>query len=54
MIKSRRIRWAGHVASMQRLEVYPELYIVYERERSDNLEDLFVDGRKILKWIGKE
>jgi hypothetical protein len=48
-IKSRRMRWAGHVARTE----YPEMCIQglgggYLRER-DHLEDLDLDGIIILK-----
>jgi hypothetical protein len=50
VIKSRRMRWAGHVARMgERRGVYKRL-IGYLRER-DHLGDPGVDGRIILRWI---
>jgi len=52
MIKSRRPRWAEHIAHMG---VKRNIYIVLVKilkERED-LEDLGVDRRTILKWILK-
>ena len=40
VIKSRRIRWAGHVARMGE-----------RRDECRILEDRGIDGRIILKWI---
>ena len=52
VIKLRRMRWAGHVARLrERRGVYRVLVGVL-RER-DNLEDLSVEGRVILKWVFK-
>jgi hypothetical protein len=53
MIKSRRMRWAGHVACMETGEVHTGFWWRDLRER-DHLEDLGVDGRIILKWIFKK
>ena len=50
LIKSRRIKWAGHVASMGRVEVYTGYWWGNLRER-DHLEDLDIDCRIILRWI---
>ena len=45
MIKLRKMRWAGHVASMgETAEVHTGLCLGNLRER-DHLEDLGVDGR---------
>jgi hypothetical protein len=48
--ESRRMRWAGHVASTGRGEVYTGFWWGNLRER-DNLEDRGVDGRIMLSWI---
>jgi hypothetical protein len=50
MIKSRRIRWAGHVARMGRRGIHTGCYWESHKER-DNYEDLDVDGRIVLEWI---
>jgi len=50
VIKSRRMRWAGHVACMgERRGVYRVL--VGEPEGKRPLGDPGVDGRIILRWI---
>jgi hypothetical protein len=47
VIKSRRMRWAGHVVCMgNRRGVYRVL--VRRPHRKSNLEDLVVNGRMIL------
>jgi len=48
VIKSRRMRWAGHVECMGRGEAYTGFWWGGMRER-DHLED--VDGRIMLRWI---
>jgi hypothetical protein len=50
MIKSRRMRWSGHVEHMGRVEVYTGLWWGIPKER-DHLEDPVVDGRIILRWF---
>ena len=50
VIKSRRMRWAGHVACMGSVEVYTEFWWENVRDR-DHLEDTGVDGRIVLRWI---
>jgi hypothetical protein len=53
VIKSRRMRWAGHVARMGREEVHTGFWWGNPRE-GDHLENPGVDGRIILKWIFKK
>ena len=50
VIKSRRMKWAGHVAHMGRAEVYTGFWWGNLRERN-HLEDLDIDGKIILRWI---
>ena len=50
VIKSRRMRWAGHVARMGRIEVYTGPWLGNLRIRV-NLGDPDVDGSVILRWI---
>jgi hypothetical protein len=50
VIKSRRMRWAGHVARMEDRSVAYRFWCGNLRER-DNLEYPDVDGRIILRWI---
>jgi hypothetical protein len=48
-IKSRRMRWAGHVARMgEGIKVYRVL--VGKSEGKDHLKDQGVDGRMGSKW----
>ena len=49
VIKSRRMRWAGHVARMEG-EVCTRFWWWNLRER-EHWEDRDVDGRIILRWI---
>jgi hypothetical protein len=49
VIKSRRMKQAGHVAHMaDRIGTYR---VLVGRPKEDHLEDLAIDGRIILKWI---
>jgi hypothetical protein len=50
VIKSRRIRWAGHVARMGEERVLYRVLVGKPEER-DHLGDPGVDGSIILRWI---
>jgi hypothetical protein len=50
VIKSRRMRWAGHVVRMGRGGAYTGFWWRNLRVR-DHLEDLGIGGRIILRWI---
>jgi hypothetical protein len=50
VMKSRRMRWAGHVARMGRREMHTGFWWGDLRE-GDHLGDSGVDGTIILKWI---
>ena len=50
VVKSRAIRWAGHVALCGRREVYTRFRWGNLRVR-DNWGDPEADGRIILRWI---
>jgi hypothetical protein len=52
VIKSRRMRWAGHVASMGKRAMHTGFWWGDMRE-GDHLGDPGVDGRIILEWIFK-
>jgi hypothetical protein len=52
VIKSRKIRWADHIARMGKREVHTGFWWGNLRE-GDHLGDPGVDGRIILKWIFK-
>jgi hypothetical protein len=49
VIKSRRMRWAGHVACMGRVEVFTVFWVGGPRARY-HWKDLGVGGRIILRW----
>jgi hypothetical protein len=53
VIKSRRLRWAGHVARMGERQVHAGLWWGDLRE-GDHLGDPGIDGRIILTWIFKK
>ena len=50
MIKSRKMRWAGHVVRIGRREVYTGFWCGNLKE-GDHFEDPDVDARKMLRWI---
>jgi hypothetical protein len=50
IIKSRRMRWAGHVARMERKGIHIGFWWKRQKER-DHYEHLDASGRIILKWI---
>ena len=50
VVKSRRMRWAGHVARMGRIEGCTGFWWRSLRERG-HWGDQDVDGRIILRWI---
>jgi hypothetical protein len=50
VIKSRRMRWTGHVARMGRGEACTGFWWENLRERG-HCGDLDVDGRIILRWM---
>jgi hypothetical protein len=49
VIKSRRMRWAGHVERMGKGEVFTGFWLVGPKAR-DHWEDLGVGERITLKW----
>jgi hypothetical protein len=53
LIKSRRIRWAGHVARMGRGEAYTGFWWGKLR-KGDRWGDPDIDGRIILRWISRK
>ena len=50
VVKSRRMRWAGHVARMGEGSGFTEFWWGNLRER-DQWGDPALDGRIILRWI---
>jgi hypothetical protein len=50
VMKSRRMRWAGHIGSVGRGEVHTGFWWGNLKER-DHLEYPGIDGRIILRWI---
>jgi hypothetical protein len=52
VIKSRRMRWAGHVTCMGRGEVHAG-FLGADMREGDCLEDPGIAGRITFKWIFK-
>jgi hypothetical protein len=50
VIKSRRMRWAGHVARMGRGELFEDFWLGSPKLRG-HWEDLGVGGIIMLRWI---
>jgi hypothetical protein len=50
VIKKTNMRWAGHVVRVGKSRGVCRILVGNMRER-DHLEDLRVDGKKILSWI---
>jgi hypothetical protein len=53
IIKSRRMRWEGHVTCMGRGEVFTGFWLGGSKAR-DHWKDLSVDGRITLSWTLRE
>jgi hypothetical protein len=53
VIKSRRMRWAGHVERMRERRGAYRFWWGNLRDR-DHFENLGVNGRVMLKWIFKQ
>jgi hypothetical protein len=53
VIKSRRMRWVGHLVHIKDKRCAYRVSLG-KREERDHFEDLGVDGRIILKWIFKK
>jgi hypothetical protein len=49
VIKSRRMRWAGHVARIGEGEVFTGFWLGGPKVR-DHWEDIGIDGRITLRW----
>jgi hypothetical protein len=50
MIKSRKMRWAGHVVCMGKIRNAYKI-LVWKLKGRRNFKDLDVGGRIILKWF---
>jgi hypothetical protein len=50
VIKSRRMRWAGHVARMGKLEMRTVFWLE-DLKRRDHLKNVGIYGKIILEWI---
>jgi hypothetical protein len=49
LIKSRRVRWATHVAQTGQSNIAYRIWVRNVKEKR-YLEELGIDGREILKW----
>jgi hypothetical protein len=49
-MKSRKLRWAGHVARIGRRGMHIRYWFESQKER-DHWEDQGIGGGTILKWI---
>jgi hypothetical protein len=47
---NRKVRWIGHVAYQGEMKMHTKLWSGIQKGR-ENLEDLDIDGRIILKWV---
>jgi hypothetical protein len=54
MIKSKMIRWTGHVAQMERDEKHTHTIFVRKPERKTTFEGLRVSGKSVLKCFLKK
>jgi hypothetical protein len=50
VIKSRRMRWAGHIACMCEVKCLIGFWCL-NRKGGDDMENLGVDGTIMLRWI---
>ena len=46
--------WAGHVARMEKMSGAYTVYDGGNLEQKNNFEDLWIDGKIILRWIFKK
>ena len=53
VIKSRRVRWVGHIACLEVSRTEYRVLLGRPDERNHR-EELSADGRKLLKWIFKK
>ena len=53
VLKSRKMRWVGHVARMGKRKVVYRILAGKLKEKRDHFEELGVNGRIIVKWISR-
>jgi hypothetical protein len=51
MIRSWRMEWVGHVASMEKKRKAYRVLVVKPKEREQHLEELAVERMTELRWI---